>query len=80
MAGWDPTSEVRPGYSLADTRPRCCRAFCPKTRGLDGPGDSFFFPSRSSLSLGDLAPFPDTKVTTWFSTIPDTRFPPQPCP
>lgn len=43
MAGWNPTSEVRPGHSLADTPHDADGTFCPKTRGLDRPGDIFLF-------------------------------------
>lgn len=82
VAGWDPTSEVRPGYLLADTRPAPTMLIVPSAPRpvvwMD-PG-IVFFPSRSSLSLADLAPLWDSKVTTWFSIIPNTRFPPQPHP
>lgn len=76
MAGWNPTSEVRPGHSLADTPHDADGTFYPKTRGLDRPG-GIVFSSKSSPSPGDLASLPGSKETTWFSSIPATRFPPQ---
>lgn len=62
VAGWNPTSQVRPGHSQADTPPMLIVPSAPRPVVWMDQG-IFFFSSRSSPSLSDLAPLPDSKVT-----------------